>query len=304
MLDPAFSHDHKHREMQQSGSLEDLVEDIDFSDPSGRIRKGVRCATGSESNKTSVRRGLRDRTRATFSQVPAEPVTIPVKFHVITNASGYGNVTDQAILDQIAVLNRAYADSKFAFMLNPAVDVLRYVDNELATGCFLRRNLMKARYGVDIARFMNVNTCDPDFGNFGRIFGHSTMPDDYSEVNQLHGVLIYYATLPGGTAVPYNLGHTLTHEVGHYLGLHHTFQGGCEAKGLGKDDYVSDTPAEGSPAKGCPIGRDTCPQRSGLDPVTNYMDYSHDSCMNHFTPGQALRMHSETSKYRPTLYHG
>jgi hypothetical protein len=67
---------------------------------------------------------------------------------------------------------------------------------------------------------------------------------------------------------------------------------------------VSDTPAEGESARGCPIGRDTCHLLEGPDPVTSCMDYSWDPCMNHFTPGQALRMHYETSAYRPTLYQG
>jgi hypothetical protein len=160
---------------------------------------------------------------------------------------------------------------------------------------------MKMKYGVDPARFMNVYLCEPEMG----ILGSATPPWFYPESHRLNGVYVYTQTLPGGTSRPYNLGHTMTHEVGHYLGLLHTFQGGCGGDGgRYRDDSVSDTPAEAVPAKGCPIGRDTCPSQEGLDPVTNYMDYSWDSCMNHFTPGQALRMHVETSAYRPTLYRG
>ena len=100
--------------------------------------------------------------------------------------------------------------------------------------------------------------------------------------------------MPGGTATPYDLGITAVHHVGHWMGLLHTFEGGCRGEG----DYVADTPAEALPAYGHPVGRDSCPKEPGLDPIENYLDFTDDSAKTHFTAGQDLRMDGCFSLWR------
>lgn len=89
----------------------------------------------------------------------------------------------------------------------------------------------------------------------------------------------------------YDKGRTMTHEVGHYLGLIHTFQGGCgTANNNISGDYCSDTPGVAAPNYGCPTGLDSCTSVTGLDMIENYMDYTDDACMNIFTIVQKNRI--------------
>lgn len=86
-------------------------------------------------------------------------------------------------------------------------------------------------------------------------------------------------SMPGlsrNATTPPNAGHAAVHEVGHWFGLLHTFQGrACE--GDFGNDQVADTPSQAGASSGCPVGRDSCPDLPGLDPIHNFMDYSDDT---------------------------
>jgi hypothetical protein len=218
------------------------------------------------------------------------PAAINVYFHVINKGSGTanGDVADSQISAQIDVLNAAYSGTGFSFV--PAgTDRTFNVSWYTAGPGSQAEGQMKAALRKGGQRDLNVYTNNPG----GGLLGWSTFPWNYSSSPKNDGVVILYSSLPGGSAAPYDLGDTATHEVGHWLGLYHTFQGGCSKLG----DYVSDTAPERSPAYGCPIGRDSCKQ-GGVDPIKNFMDYSDDACMDTFTAGQVTRMQSAWNSYR------
>jgi hypothetical protein len=98
---------------------------------------------------------------------------------------------------------------------------------------------------------------------------------------------------------PYDEGRTTTHEVGHYLGLYHTFQGGCaSASGCYTNgDLICDTNPEASP-NSFPCSNSSC---GSPDPTTNYMDYSYDTCMTEFTAEQNRRMRCTLVNWRVDL---
>lgn len=114
-------------------------------------------------------------------------------------------------------------------------------------------------------------------------------------------VVVLYSTFGRNAPLsPFNLGRTGTHEVGHYLGLYHTFNGGCQSTSncSANGDRICDTNPESSPTFGCPGARTSC----GLPaPLDNYMDYSDDFCMRRFTPNQINRMRCTIEHYRSNL---
>lgn len=220
-----------------------------------------------------------------------EVIDIPVYFNIfITDDGSQGNIPNRFVDRQIEVLNNAYASTGFHFTLMRKKRIYSSEYYHLTQGSDQEWD-SKLLYNVPGPNILNIYTGEGD-----GYLGWSYFPEDAVANEELNSVNLYYASLPGGEAEPYNKGDTLVHEVGHWLGLHHTFNAGC-GKHNKYGDGVQDTPAEAEPAFDCEV-RDSCPGQRGNDPIHNFMDYTDDRCLTQFTAGQTDRMHAMWDTYR------
>lgn len=231
---------------------------------------------------------IRKAEREAMNLAPMAGGSVNVYFHVINRGSGIsnGDLPIEMIESQIAVLNASY--SGWTFHLQKVTRSTNVKWFNLKMGTRVERDMKNALH-EGTAKDLNVYTANLQKG----LLGWSTFPTMYSASPNDDGVVVLFTSLPGGSAYPYNQGDTATHEIGHWMGLYHTFQGGCAMP----NDYVADTPPEKSAAFGCPAGRDTC-VGGGLDPIENFMDYTDDACMFQFTAGQFTRMDDQFAVYR------
>ncbi|KAJ3410992.1 hypothetical protein HDV05_002936 [Chytridiales sp. JEL 0842] len=218
--------------------------------------------------------------------------TVNVYFHVIADdAVPASFVSDADVQAQMNVLNNDFTEWTFNLVETKTVVNKKWFNSAAPDTPLqdeMKRTLRKGGPGD-----LNIYTVGFTTGEGAGLLGYATFPSSYTDAPLDDGVVVLYSSLPNGSSAPYNLGRTLTHEVGHWFGLYHTFQGGCSAEG----DLVDDTPAESSPAFGCPVSRDTC-GTPGVDPVENFMDYTDDSCMTQFSAGQYERALAQMSLFR------
>jgi len=264
--------------------------------PGGAVREDPNELTAAQTDAREKETNalLKGKGKTPGAITAAATVTIPVVVHVISSdgTRANGNIPDSLIASQIDVLNKSYAGvyggsaTAFQFQLVKTNRVVNSAWYPIVYGSQGEKE-MKAALREGGAGTLNIYTglLSDD------LLGWATFPT--RKLSSSDGVVILAESVPGGTATPYDGGDTATHEIGHWLNLYHTFQGGCSKQ----NDKVADTPAEQSAAFGCPVDRDTC-SASGVDPIHNFMDYTDDACMYEFTAGQAQRMLDGWTAYR------
>ena len=241
-------------------------------------------------------------------------IIIPVVFHVVYNTTTQ-NISDAKCIAQLNQLNLDFArmntdasntpstwqgisaNTNIQFCLaqrDPLGNSSTGIERRQTTITSFSTNDNVKRYangGLDAwpsGSYLNIWSANLS----GGVLGYAQFPGGTASTD---GVVLLYSSigsmLSPGTATPYHLGRTATHEVGHWLNLRHIWgdESGCSGS-----DLVGDTPNQGAENYGCPSypRTDACSAVSPGVMFMNYMDYTDDACMNMFSSGQSTRMNA------------
>lgn len=252
----------------------------------------------------------------------ATVLTLPMVFHIITSGSGATNVAAQWVQYQVDQLNIDYRN--LAGSTNPVAGdcqlqfclALRDPNNNVLAEPGIHRvttygagtqtqttmdNTVKPATIWDPTQYINIWVVN--LGN--SLLGYAQFPSNSTlsglstsgGASNTDGVVILYTSL-GSVAHPnpaggvYGKGRTLTHELGHWLGLRHIWGDGSNCSAT---DYCADTPPASAANYGCPTGTNSCTTDSYNDMIENYMDYTDDGCMSLFTADQVTRVRTVMS---------
>jgi len=249
--------------------------------------------------------------------------TIPVVVHVVHNPANSNtpdeNVPDSYIFDMMNTLNEDFrrnnpdanqtrsqfvgvaADAEIEFCLaskDPFGASTTGITRTTTSVSFFdpdtQTNDMKGatdgKVGWDATKYLNIWICNiSDYANSGTA-GYAYLPTPGMHGSSIDGLVIDFKLgIYGG-------GRTATHEIGHYMGLMHTW--GSNPPSCSKDDGYADTPNSSSENYGCDTGANTC-SGGDVDQIENYMSYAY--CQNMFSTDQAADMNSILSGTRSSL---
>lgn len=300
---------------------------------------GYRDAVARTFADAKMRVSDRSRSRDTY--------VVRVVFHVVW-LNEEENLPDSVLISQLNVLNEDFqrlnedrhdlrdifrdrqADAGIRFEL---AEVKRIYTDKLFTPQFIalpdevKQSGQGGSDAADPSAYLNIWICKlqtiPFFG--GQLFGYAyppaglpNWPEGVSAPSPgLDGVVVDYRCVGRNNPYPMDVqglgvifqnGRTLTHEIGHYLGLRHIWGDGGGIFGGNDctvDDGVDDTPNQGSQTNySCDKTRNTCIDSGETDEpdmIENYMDYSTQECLNTFTQGQVAIMRSVLENERRGL---
>ncbi|RPE08581.1 T9SS C-terminal target domain-containing protein [Chitinophaga lutea] len=253
-------------------------------------------------------------------------VTIPVVVHIVLQNPT--QVTDQQIMNQLASVNLDYIAQNSdinkvpaawqAIIGNPEIQfclAVRSPDGDPTTG-ITRTTTTRSSFSIegaardvkhsstggadawDPTKYLNIWVCSLT----DNYLGVATPPGNVYPADE-DGVVVLHTAFgsTGSARTPFNLGRTLTHEIGHYFGLRHIW--GDDGGTCNQDDGVDDTPRQGDQNYGCPNFplTDACTAAAPGVMFMNYMDYVNDACMFLFTTGQTDRMRNALDAQRLSL---